>query len=51
MYESLTTLYALRVLEGKTQMSEVPAKLKELVRARMEVLDKNRDEDGNIIYN
>lgn len=50
MYESLTTLYALRVIEGKTQMSEVPEKLKELVRARIEVLDKNRDADGNIIY-
>lgn len=48
--EALTTLFALRVLEGKTQMSEVPEKLKELVRARIEVLDKNRDADGNIIY-
>ena len=48
-YESITTLYALNILEGKITRERVPAFLKYQVEARIKELDENRDENGNII--
>ena len=48
-YESITTLYALNILEGKITRERVPAFLKDQLEARIKELDENRDENGNII--
>lgn len=50
MYEAMTTLYAIRVLEGRTLIENVPEKLRDAVKARAEYLDTHRDENGRLVY-